>query len=357
MEDKYLMRSNKLLWHLDRLNNWKKGEIIPPIEIMLSLTDGCNSNCSFCYGKYIGQKSRFYRKDMKKEEIYKLIDDCKELGVKSVVLMGSGENMLHKNFYDIIRYIKNSGLDIGMATNGILIESNHMKDLLECITWIRISLCASNRELYKKIHGVDKFDIVVKNIAELVKLKEKKRYNTTIGIQMVVIKDNIDDIYNVAGLGKKLGVDYFVSKPSADTPGRDMGIDYSIYRNIKGEIDKCYSLQDNKYNIVIKEEKFILEGTHNYKCCLATPFSLSIDTNGNVAPCGHLLGYKKEEFLIGNIREKSFKDILYSDRYKEVQEKVKNLDVNKDCETNCRHYYMNVFLNELNEIPEHVNFV
>jgi len=357
MNDIYKMRGNKLLWHLDRLNDWNKGKRIVPIEIMISLTNGCNSRCKFCYGKFMGQKSEFLRQDMNITDIYRLIDDCKELGVKSIVLMGNGENTLHKKFYEIVKYIKDSGLDIGMATNGILIKDKNMKTILDCFTWVRISVCASNRELYKKIHGVDKFDLVIENISKLIKLKKDKNYKTTIGIQMVVINENKENIYNTASLSKKLGVDYFVAKPSADTPNRDMKVDYSIYRGIDDQIKMSYTLQDETFDVVIKEEKFKLEGKHDYKCCLATPFSISIDTNGDVVPCGHLLGYRKEEFVMGNIRTESFKDILNSDKYKKVQEKVKTLDVNKECETNCRHYYMNVFLNGLKEKPRHENFV
>ena len=48
---------------------------------------------------------------------------------------------------------------------------------------------------------------------------------------------------------------------------------------------------------------------------------------------------------MGNIIEKFFKEIYKSDRYWEVQEKIrKEVNVNKHCESNCRQHYINRFL-------------
>ena len=60
---------------------------------------------------------------------------------------------------------------------------------------------------------------------------------------------------------------------------------------------------------------------------------------------------------MGNIIESSLKSVVESDRYWQVQKKVQGIDVNRDCETNCRHYYISQFLWELKRPPEHKNFV
>ena len=39
---------SKLLWHLDRVNQWEHGKLIPPIYVEISPTNTCNQNCIFC---------------------------------------------------------------------------------------------------------------------------------------------------------------------------------------------------------------------------------------------------------------------------------------------------------------------
>jgi len=40
-----------------------------------------------------------------------------------------------------------------------------------------------------------------------------------------------------------------------------------------------------------------------------------------------------------------------------VQKRIQSVDVNRDCETNCRHYYVSQFLWELSMPPDHVSFI
>ena len=64
-----------------------------------------------------------------------------------------------------------------------------------------------------------------------------------------------------------------------------------------------------------------------------------------IPPCGHWFNERKNEFIMGNVIDKSFKEIWKSDRYWEVQKKVREIvNVNKDCESNCRQHYINRFL-------------
>ena len=77
---------------------------------------------------------------------------------------------------------------------------------------------------------------------------------------------------------------------------------------------------------------------------------------------------------MGNIINKSFKEIWESDRYWEVQEKIRNeVNVNKHCESNCRQHYINRFLfhegktnmekikedykKHIDNKPDHINFI
>jgi len=387
--DKYHMTGHKLLWHEDRLYSWCNEERIPPLHIELGLTNVCNMSCCWCYAQFFGKQSFANRIDLSKDTIIKLFKNAKNIGVKSITLIGEGENTISPWFYDALKCARDIDLDLGMATNGIAFDKKRIRDVLESFVWIRFSIGASSPVLYKHIHGTDVFDILINNIKECVRVKKEYGLKTTLGLQMVVIRDNLGEIISLTKLGANLGVDYFEVKPCCDTSGGALetqhGADF-ILKPFKNEIAKnilnavfseAESYSNANYSVIVKREKFKSTGVTEFKKCLGTQFIIAIDSRGNVAPCGHLLGHRREEFSMGNINEQSFAEIVESERYWEVQEKVQRLDTVNECETNCMHVAMNIWLEKISEVPiltklsyihwglrdrgidtpEHVNFV
>ena len=55
MTDKYLMDGHKLVWHLDRVDDWKNDKKIAPIHIDVGLSKGCNIKCEYCFKVLIVQ--------------------------------------------------------------------------------------------------------------------------------------------------------------------------------------------------------------------------------------------------------------------------------------------------------------
>ena len=356
MTDKYRMTGTKLLWHLNRLNDWKSGKKISPLHIELGMTTGCNLKCRFCYGQFIGQTEIENKYDMPLNTAINLFKDAKKIGVKSITLIGEGENTIHPQLYEALEVARKIKLDLAIATNGIALKNDKIKEFLESFIWIRISLCASTKESYRYIHGMDSFDRVINNIRDLVEMKNKHNLGTTIGIQMVVTDDNKNEIVDIAKLGKDLNVDYCVIKPCSDTPDKQLKHRYMDYSDVKEQLKVAEKFNDDNYSVIVKWDKLSNKGLNKFKVCYGTQFTIAIDAHGNVAPCGHLLGYRREEFNMGNINTTSFRDIVQSDRYWEIQEKVQKLNVDEECESNCLHNGMNIFLDSLKNPPDHINF-
>lgn len=357
MNDKYTMTGHKLLWHPDRVSEWLRGERIAPLHIELGIITGCNLACFFCYGQVMGQDTEQERFDMSKEAILRLFRDAKEIGVRSITLIGEGENTLHRHFYDVLDYAKEINLDIALSTNGILLKKDKMKNMLEALTWMRVNISAATPESYVVVHGRDRFNRVTENIRTCVEMKKKHGLKTTIGMQMVLTRKNVEDIVSLASLGKELGADYLVIKPCSDAHDKRLNVHNEEYLKFDDTYKEAESYSDENYSVIIKWNKLGNLGLNPYRVCRGTQFIIAINGRGDVAPCGHLFGYRKDEFHMGNIIEQSFKDIVSSERFWEVQKKVQTLNVNSECESNCLHHYINNFLESLSNPPEHINFV
>jgi radical SAM protein with 4Fe4S-binding SPASM domain len=356
-QDKFQMDGHKLLWHLDRVNEWTLGKRIAPLHIDLGITTGCNINCNFCYGVLQGRTGASSRFDMPKEPLLKFLQDAKEAGVRSILFDGQGENTLNLALYDGVRYAGEIGLSVALATNGTLVSREKLPELLAPLTWLRFNISAASPESYQRIHGAPLFETVLENIQSAVEIKKKYGFETTIGMQMVLTRGNLDDIVPLSRLGAELGVDYLVIKPCSDDPQKSLDAPTTEYLDMEDVFSEAESFSRDGYNVVVKASKLINSGLKGFSACYGTRFIINISGDGSVFPCGHFFNTRRDEFLMGNILTQSFGEILASERYWEVQEKISGIDVNRDCETNCRHYYICGFLWKLKNPPPHLDFI
>ncbi len=133
---------------------------------------------------------------------------------------------------------------------------------------------------------------------------------------------------------------------------------------IQDLLKEAESYSNENYVVQVKWNKILAAGESDlykngyrkYDVCHGTPFLLQISGNGKVYPCGPF--FNKERFFIGDVHDQSFFDMVMGDRYWEVhQDVVESVDVHKDCAIGCRQDYVNKFLWDLKNVPEHVNFI
>ncbi len=357
MRDQYIMDGHKLLWHLDRVSQWQSGERIAPLHIDLGITTGCNMACTYCYGVLQGRTGVKKRYDMSAETLVNLLTDAKEAGVRSVAVIGEGENTLNPALYEGLACAKKIGLDVSLATNGIIIDQERLEEMMSALTWIRFNISAAEPGSFFRIHRVRKFDRVIDNIRACVAAKKANGNHTTVGLQMVVVDDNVEDIVPLARLGGELGVDYLVVKACSDTYEGTLDSPVDKYLELEPVFKEAESYSGNGYLVSVKWSKLQNRGFKDFKVCYGTQFIIAVSGDGSVFPCGHFFNIRRDEFCMGNLNHTRFRDLIQSERYWEVQRKVQALDVNRDCESNCRQYYVSQFLWNLKNPPPHVNFI
>jgi hypothetical protein len=176
---------------------------------------------------------------------------------------------------------------------------------------------------------------------------------------MVLTHKDVGEVIPLAKLGRELGVDYFVIKQCSDTVESALGVydKLSLYKNYKNILKEAEGLSTENYNVIAKWQKIMGEGKRDYENCLGVPFLLYSSGDGKLFPCGAFFTEKYwDKFLMGDLVKDSFKDIIKSDRYWEVVERVRKMGVKK-CYVGCRTDAINSFLWKLKHPPEHVNFI
>ena len=353
MAENIRMDSHKLIYHPDVVARWLKGENIYPIELEIGLTNACNHRCIFCAVDYTGYQPV-------KLDSQLLINNLEELaprGLKSIIYAGEGEPLVHKDAPDIISRTKSLGIDVAMSTNGVLLTPEVSKECIKSLTWVRFSTAAITDATYDKIQRGKPGDLskVLFNMEEAVKVKKEQNLKTTLGVQLLLLPDNKDEIVQMGKELRKIGVDYFTIKPFSQHPQSQqiLQVDYSEMLDLEKEV---LELQTEDYKVYFRAHSMKkLECKRCYQHCWALPFMVYMDAKGNLWPCIVFMG--KDELKYGNINENSFVEIWEGNHRKEIIDYFMNMDLEKNCRELCRLDEMNRYLNELKHPGEHVNFI
>ena len=315
MERKIYLYTNELLDILE--GKW----VVPP-TCEIDLSNKCTLNCEFClYASFRKEEG-----DNLPYNIYvSLLQGLLDQGVKSITFTGGGESLCHPNAVDMIRFAKKSGFDLGLITNGVLLDKLPDSVLLD-FKFIRISLDAATSETYKKVKGANSFTRVIQNLSYLCGVKKTSgAVLPTIGISYVVCDHNNYEIQQAKTLAHSLGVDYIQFKP-AWVNGKLYELD--IERGENTYITNRYEAKDT------------------LPCSVAGLIGI-VSANGKMYFCCQHRGNKYYE--LGDLRKDTFATIWK--RRKNIVPKI------KEC-PRCR--YMN-YAEKFNNIPKmliaHRNFL
>lgn len=354
--DEFGIDSHKLMFHPKEVARWFTGEEIYPIYIEISPSGACNHRCTFCALDFMEYKPRFLDAAILKERL----SEMGKLGVKSVMYGGEGEPFLHREIGDIIVHTKNSGIDVGITTNGVLLTRQLAEKILGSAEWIKVSMNAGSPEAYAKVHRTkaDDFHRVVKNLSEALKIQKEMGTRCTLGAQAVLIPENADSMESLVETAKDIGLRYVVIKPYSQHHKSHTHacstVDYSAYYHLKNKLAR---FNDETFSVIFREKAMnkTKRQKRGYERCLALPFWSYIDSGGNVWGCSAYLG--DEEFRYGSIYGNTFKEIWLGERRKECMMMVSSDLDPEGCRMNCRMDEINLYLWELSHPPGHVNFI
>jgi len=173
-----------------------------PATIFLSLNSVCNSKCKMCdVGQGI-KDSQFFKNlridgkrpvELKLSRLKKLVDEVKHF--KPLISVISTEPLLYQDLFKFAKYVRKSGLEIAITTNGILLKK-YAKDFVESDVnniWVSID---GPVKTHNYIRGVPQiFQKATDGIKEIAKWKEKLgKENPKLNINCTISNYNFDKL-------------------------------------------------------------------------------------------------------------------------------------------------------------------
>ena len=271
------LRQSSVIRSLKKYITWQRkaettgaGHALPslaPISINLDLTSACNFSCPHCVDSKIINTGEY----LNIEDVKRSLDTLRSRGLLSVILLGGGEPTLHKDFSEIVKYIKKIGLQLGIVTNGSRLgRTANVAGLLERHDWIRVSLDAASQETFSKLHR-PKTHVTLHDILDSAREIKMRNPNISLGYSFVIMWEglylnghelcpNIHEMTDAVRLARTYGFDYISFKPCLirlpETQketllnGVDTEKEYRIIEQIKTNFNDAKRAADNKIKVL-----------------------------------------------------------------------------------------------------------
>jgi cyclic pyranopterin phosphate synthase len=357
-QDRFSIDGHKLYWHLDRVTEWQKNRLISPIYVEISPVSYCNSRCIFCGLDFAHDE----RLTLDADILMARIKEMSRLGVKSIMFAGEGEPLLHPRMAESAAYTKSCGIDVSITTNGMAGNSGIWEKLLPSLTWIRFSIDAGTPETYATVHGISpaSFERTINSLMEAIRIKREQNLSVTIGVQFLMIQQNLADIEAALKLYSDLGVDYLSFKPYSEHPQmlNKSGFTYSpaMIDAIEETVRAFVGTAKTSITFRKAATEAYSDGVKRFTSCRALPFWGYLSSKGDFYTCSVYLN--DDRFKAGNMYEETMEAILFGENRKNsIAFAEHELEIGHECRVNCRMARINEFLAFLNSKPGHVNFI
>jgi radical SAM protein with 4Fe4S-binding SPASM domain len=222
---------------------------------------------------------------------------------KVIQLHGFGDPLLDNNMGKYINLLFNKGLDTYFSCNPANINLNKTEEMFaNGLNYIKYSIESTDDEIHKKIRGdASDFTNSYKDILDVINIKEKNNYKTTIIITMLDL--------NRANQIK----DFEILKSLFN------GMDVYIY--LKSEDQQWY-----------RKDCHGTKSVHWTEFCKHPWMSMSIKSNGDVAMC---MEDYNNEIILGNVNNENLYNIWNGKKYEEFRNQHFFLDSSIKCTKEC----------------------
>jgi MoaA/NifB/PqqE/SkfB family radical SAM enzyme len=297
--------SLKILFHSDHLrmiNSWLKdgGYLPPPITCDTDGSNACNQQCIYCNSQEFRGASDYA--SMPKGHLQKLADFYAKWGIRSTCIGGGGESLVNPEIRAFIPRVRNNGVEVGLITNGILLDEDYASIVNENCRFLGISCDAATPETYKRMRGTDSLATVQENLRRVNTIRVGRGTDLDTNIKFLIHPYNYREIHEAARIAKDLGCRGIHIRPVAidDIPGVGDTLEkpFSMEQylpEINEQIGRAFEdFDDESFSVFAIRHKFgdNLEKVIEFNKCRATPINLTFSADGWAYICFNVRGKK-----------------------------------------------------------------
>lgn len=323
----------------------------PPFYVAVDITTRCNLSCIGCRF-HSPEKKRSHLIETEKREIgfdlfQKLCSDLQAMGTRQIILVGGGEPLLHSDIMSMVRLARAKGLNVMLFTNGLLLDPDKRKSLIEAAPErLKVSCWTINREDYADHYPGSKpenFDLLQDNLKRFA--LEKSASGSSRPVLDLCYPINNKNYRRLSGIGE------FAARNGCNA------VTLTLMLNTSQTLDR-WELDEEEYETTLtclkklKSELKSLKIDHNIRTlfreirlrrkglvnmpCYTGWISAILKIDGRVIPC------QSCNLVMGDLNGSSFAEIWNGSAYREFRQitssrsRKRELQAHCDCSACCR---------------------
>ena len=176
-----------------------------PTMLNIEPTTRCNFNCWYCVGREMRQD------DIKVENFGRMLDNFPT--VKTIALVGEGEPLMHKGFFEMAQMAKDRNIRVMIISNGSAFSQSVIKQLCETeVAYVSISIDSFDPDTFKSSRIDGDLEKVLTGIRKLRDYRDNNGYKfPKIALKGTLFSHTIDQLPKIVDIAKDSGVEIFES--------------------------------------------------------------------------------------------------------------------------------------------------
>ncbi len=316
-----------------------------PRMLIVSMTSRCNIKCEMCsipYKHWDFPKNRI-------KEIFNLIPYL------HTILWHGGEPFLCNEIDGLIVEAGKYNLKQIISTNGLLLNSERIKKIINSRVELNISIHGLTKQVYENIHHGAKFETLLSNLKTLKNIKEQNNIAMRYGLKFLVMKSNYKQLEYLYDFVNKYGFNHvYINTLGAETINSENFLyhfaDNQILKKVlymSNELSNKFKKNgifyeawlpaiENDSNLLNSQEKLETDinndNVQEKHCCYIPWESLYIDVEGNIRN-----GCDCNNLIIGNINNENLENVWNNEKIIEIRKNIINNGFDKRCSEDCKN--------------------
>ncbi len=332
-----------------------------PAFCLLVVSKICTFRCKMC-SMWKNKERTTDRQELTTSEIKGFIDDLKNVTTEPIFLhLIGGEALLRPDLAEIIAYIRKSGFNSSITTNGFYINEEMAQKIIDArLTGIFLSLDGFKEETHDYLRGVQGSYRRVMDAIELLDAHrgDDKSNRLSIGITMTLMNRNLDEVLAVtewANSNEKINDlffnaclqpfdcddydrEWFNHAQHPDVWPQDVEKAAGILEELALRKEKGYKICNPPAQLRLVKEyfrnpyRFVHDGRFR---CPRGDLAPEINAYGDISMCFY-------SSPVGNIRTEKFSQVWFSEAMQKARQEIDSCKKDCDIVVNCFYKIENI---------------